>query len=219
MVDRQWLDDWIYGRNNESFNTLQTKAAAATLVQLGDSGDFTQGYAGIGFDDSAKLFEAGKGVYFWTGSWEGASLTAAAGEKFGFIRTPPQTAGGPTLTIGGVGLPWSIRKTTKNPDCAAEYLDFLTSDHAMELVAAKGVLPGHAAPGATGSSELFNEMSAAFNDANSKDQVGHYLDWAFPTGWDTFKANLAKLQAKQISPDQFVQAVDSQYQSFLATLK
>ena len=219
MVTPQWLNDWIYGRNNQSFNTTETKAAAAELVKLSDDGDFTKGYAGIGYDDSAKLFEAGKGVYFWTGSWEGATLTGAAGEKFGFIRVPPQTAGGTSLSIGGVGLPWSIRKTAKNPDCAAAYLDFLTSDHAMQLVAKLGVLPGHSAPNATGSSALFNEMAAAFADANSKDEVGHYLDWAFPTGWDTFKAQLAKLLAKQASPDQFVQPIDKEYQTFTASLK
>lgn len=219
LVPRQWLDDFIYGRNNVSFDTPETIAAARTLVEMSDKGYFTSGYEGIGFDDSAKLFEAGKSVYFWTGSWEGATLTGAVGEIFGFFRTPPKTAGGPSFTIGGVGLPWSIRKTTANPDCAAAYLDYITSDHAMELVAGLGVLPGHAAPNASGSGALFNEMAASFADANAKDEVGHYLDWAFPTGWDTFKANLARLLARQITPEVFVQNIDKEYQAFLGTLK
>lgn len=219
MVQTQWLDDFIYGRNNVSFSTPETIAAAAKLVELSDKGYFTKGYEGIGYDDSVKLFTAGKGLLLWTGSWIGATLTGQAGEKFGFFRTPPQAAGGSALSIGGVGLPWSIRKTTKNPDCAAAYLDYITSDHAMQLVAGLGVLPGHAAPNATGKSALFNEMAAAFADANGKNEVGHYLDWAFPTGWDTFKANLPQLLAKKITPEQFVQSIDKEYQAFLATLK
>ena len=219
LVTPQWLDDFIYGRNDVSFDTPETIAAAKTLVEISDNGFFTKGYEGIGYDDSAKLFEAGKGLVFWTGSWEGATLTTAAGEIFGFFRTPPQTAGGSALSIGGVGLPWSIRKTSANPDCAAAYLDFITSDHAMQLVAGLGVLPGHAAPDATGTSALFNEMAAAFADANGKNEVGHYLDWAFPTGWDTFKANLPQLLAKKITPEEFVKSIDKEYQAFLATLK
>ncbi len=89
----------------------------------------------------------------------------------------------------------------------------------MELVAGLGVLPGHAAPNASGSGALFNEMAASFADANAKDEVGHYLDWAFPTGWDTFKANLARLLARQITPEVFVQNIDKEYQAFLGTLK
>lgn len=219
LVTPDWLDNFIYGRNNVSFNTPETIQAAKAYLDLADKGYFTSGYAGIGYDDSAKLFEAGKGMVFWTGSWEGATLTKAVGEKFGFMRVPPQTAGGTALSIGGVGLPWSIRKTSKNADCAAAYLDYITSDHAMTLVAGLGVLPGHAAQGATGTSALFNDMANAFADANTKNQVGHYLDWAFPTGWDTFKAQLPQLLAKKITPEQFVKNIDKEYQAFLATLK
>ncbi len=111
-----------------------------------------------------------------------------AGEIFGFIRVPPQTAGGSALSVGGVGLPWAIRKTSPNTDCAAAYLDYLTSDHAMVLVAGNGVLTSHAAPGAVGTSALYNDMAAAFNDANAKDQVGHYIDWSFPTAYDVITA-------------------------------
>ena len=219
LVTPQWLDDFIYGRNNVSFNTPETIQAAKTLVDFVDKGYLTKGYEGIKGDDAAKLFAAGEGAYFWQGSWYGPTLTGAAGENFGFIRTPPQAAGGSALSIGGVGLPWSIRKTSANPDCAAAYLDWITSDHAMALVAGLGVLPGHAAEGATGTSALFNEMAAAFADANSKNEVGHYIDWAFPTGFDTFLDNLALLYAKKVTPEQFVANIDKEYQAFLATLK
>ncbi|MCU0483590.1 MAG: extracellular solute-binding protein, partial [Chloroflexi bacterium] len=181
--------------------TPETIAAAAKLVELSDKGYFTPGYEGIGYDDSVKLFSSGQGLALWTGSWIGATLIEQAGEKFGFQRTPPQMAGGSALSIGGVGLPWSIRKTSANPDCAAAYLDWITSDHAMELVAGLGALPGHSGGAMPGTSLLFNEMAGAFAEANSKNEVGHYLDWAFPTGWDTFKAQLAELLAKRITPE------------------
>ncbi|MDQ2934040.1 MAG: extracellular solute-binding protein [Chloroflexota bacterium] len=219
LAGRAWLDEWIFGRSGQTFGTDQAKAAAATIVEFSDKGYFTKDYAGMGYDDSWKLFASGKGVFFWSGSWIGGDLVGAAGEKFGFFRTPPQTAGGPDLTIGGVGLPWAIRKTSTHADLAAEYLDYLTSDHAMELLAKAGVLPGHAAPNAVGRGALQNAMAAAFADANAKDEVGHYLDWAAPTMWDTFKAQLGSLLAKKITPGQFTVAIDTEYQAFIASLK
>ena len=219
MLDRKSLDDFIFGNEGASFDTPEATTAAETLLSLVDKGYLTDGYAGIKIDDAAVAFGGGDGVYFWGGSWYGAGLTESGGEKFGFMRTPPQAAGGSALSIGGVGLPWSISKNSKNPECAAALLDYLTGDHAMELVAAKGVLPSHAAANAVGPGDLFNALSAAFGDANGKDEVGHYLDWAFAGGYDTFNAELAKLLAKQSEPAAFAKAIDTAYQEFLGSLK
>ncbi len=216
LVDREWLDAWIYGVDDASFDIPEATQAAETLLDFADSGYFTEGYEGIGYDDSWRAFAGGDGVFFWTGSWIGGDLVGAGGEKFGFIRTPPQTAGGASLSIGGVGLPWAIRKTTGNPELALAYIDFMTSDAAMEKIAAAGVLPSHGDP--PGNGELFNEMKAAFADANEKDEVGHYLDWAAPTLFDLFKAEIPKMLAKQTTPDGFVDAINSEYESFVGSL-
>lgn len=219
MLGRKSLDDFIFGNAGAKFDTPEAATAAETVLSLADKGYFTDGYAGIKIDDAAVAFGGGDGVYFWGGSWYGAGLTEKGGENFGFMRTPPQVAGGPRLTVGGVGLPWSISKNSKNPDCAAALLDYITGDHAMELVAAKGVLPSHEVATAVGPGDLFNALSAAFGDANGKDEVGHYVDWAFAGGYDTFNAELAKLLAKQEQPAAFVKAIDTAYQTFLTSLK
>jgi raffinose/stachyose/melibiose transport system substrate-binding protein len=216
-VTSEWLNNWIFGLNDESFATPEAAASGATLTDMATSEYFTPGFEGIGYDDSWKSFAAGDGVYFWTGSWIGGDLVGASGENFGFIRTPPQEAGGGALSIGGVGLPWAIRATSENADIAAEYIDWMTSDRAMELIAAAGVLPSHGNP--EGSGDLFNDMKAAFADANEKDEVGHFLDWAAPTMWDTFKAELPKMLAGQTTPEQLTQTIDTEYQSFNYTLR
>ena len=216
LVERDWLDDWIYGVNDASFDTPEARQAADTLLRIADSGFFTEGYEGIGYDDSWNAFAGGQGVYFWTGSWVGGDLVGAAGEKFGFIRTPPQSGGGSALSIGGVGLPWTIRKSTANPELALAYIDFMTSDTAMAKIAAAGLLPSHGDP--AGSGDLFNAMKAAFADANEQDEVGHYLDWAAPTLFDLFKAEIPKMLAKQTTPEQFVDAINDEYESFVGAI-
>ncbi|HET7676737.1 MAG TPA: extracellular solute-binding protein [Candidatus Limnocylindrales bacterium] len=219
LVDRAWLDDFIFGRGGRSFDTPETRLAAEKLLEFSEKGYFTRGYEGISYDDAWKLFAGGKGVYFWTGSWIGGDLVQTAGEKFGFLRTPPQQAGGSVLTIGGVGLPFAIRKTSTKADLAAEYIDWVTGDRAMELLAKAGVLPSHGAPGAEGTGALQNEMAAAFAEANSKDEVGHYIDWAGPTLYDAITAGLAKVLAKRQTSGDFVKAIDADYQAFLKTLE
>ena len=132
----------------------------------------------------------------------------------------PETAGGTALSVGGTGLPWAVRKTSANPGCAAAYLDYITSDHAMELIAAQELAcPATSRPGALGQDPSFRDMTFAYRDTESANQLGHYLDWAFPTGPETFNAELARLLADEITPRQFVQNIDTEYQAYLATLR
>jgi raffinose/stachyose/melibiose transport system substrate-binding protein len=49
--------------------------------------------------------------------------------------------------------------------------------------------------------------------------VGHFLDWAAPTMWDTFKAELPKMLAGQTTPEQMTQTIDTEYQSFIDSLR
>lgn len=130
----------------------------------------------------------------------------------------PATIAGGALTPGGTGLPWAVRKTSAHPDCAAAYLDFITSDHAMELVAALEVaLPSHVSAGALGSDPWFKDMAFAYRDAESANRLGHHLAWAFPAAGEAFTDGLAKLLAKELTPERFVRAIDEAYRASLAT--
>jgi raffinose/stachyose/melibiose transport system substrate-binding protein len=51
---------------------------------------------------------------------------------------------------------------------------------------------------------------------NQTDAVGHYLDWATPTFYDTLTASLQELMAKEITPEEFVQKLEADHAAFLA---
>ena len=130
----------------------------------------------------------------------------------------PANADQTRLAIGGVGIPFAIRKTTAHADLAAEYLDWMTSTRAAELWAGAGMLPamplpeGYAAEG----NPLFNDTLVAWNTINSENAVGHYIDWATPTFYDTIVAELQKLFGLVTTPAEFTAAVQLDYAAFLA---
>jgi raffinose/stachyose/melibiose transport system substrate-binding protein len=117
-----------------------------------------------------------------------------------------------------VGVPFSIRKTTAQPDLAAEYLDWMISPRAAELWAGVGMLP--AMPMADDAvvevDPLFTDTMIAWNTVNEENAVGHYIDWATPTFYDTIVAELQKLFGMVTTPAEFTAAVQVDYATFLS---
>ena len=217
LVSLDYINNFVYGVNNVSFDTPENQEAARVMQDWVDKGYFTDGFPGIGYDDSNKTFKTGEGAMTITGSWLTGELLTDTDQKFGFFllpANPDQTR----LAIGGVGVPFSIRNGTAKADLAAEYLDWMISPRAAELWAGVGMLP--AMPMAEGATvevdPLFTDTMVAWNTINSENAVGHYIDWATPTFYDTIVAELQKLFGKMTDPAAFTAAVQVDYAAFLA---
>ena len=217
LVSLDYINNFVYGVNNVSFDTAENQEAARVMQDWVDKGYFTEGFPGIGYDDSNKTFKAGEGAMTITGSWLTGELLTDTDQEFGFFLlpgNPDQTR----LAIGGVGVPFSIRKGTAHADLAAEYLDWMISPRAAELWAGVGMLP--AMPMAEGAAvevdPLFTDTMVAWNTINSENAVGHYIDWATPTFYDSIVAELQKLFGKMTDPAAFTTAVQVDYAAFLA---
>lgn len=217
LVSLDYINDFTYGVNNVSFDIPENQQAAAVMQTWVDNGYFTDGFAGIGYDDSNKTFKAGEGAMTITGSWLTGELLTETDQEFGFFLLPGNP-GQTRLAIGGVGVPFSIRKTTAQPDLAAEYLDWMISPRAAELWAGVGMLP--AMPMADDADvevdPLFTDTMVAWNTVNEENAVGHYIDWATPTFYDTIVAELQKLFGKVSTPAEFTAAVEVDYAAFLS---
>ncbi|MBP8997676.1 MAG: extracellular solute-binding protein [Anaerolineaceae bacterium] len=217
LVTPEYINDFVYGVNNVSFDIPENQEAARIMQDWVDKGYFTDGFPGIGYDDSNKAFKAGQGAMTITGSWLTGELLTDTDQQFGFFLLPANPDH-TRMAIGGVGVPFSIRKTTAQPDLAAEYLDWMISPRAAELWAGVGMLP--AMPMTEGvtieASPLFTDTMVAWNTINSENMVGHYIDWATPTFYDTIVAELQKLFGKMTDPAAFTAAVQLDYAAFLA---
>ena len=216
LVSSDYINNLTYGVNNVSFDTEENQKAAQILLEWSQAGYFTDGFPGIGYDDSNNNFKAGQGAMTITGSWFAPELMTGTDQDFGFFLLPG-FSGKPTMAIGGVGIPYAIRKTTQHPDLAAEYLNWMISPRAAELWAKAGMLPAMSLPEDTKvkTDNLFGETLYAWDTINKNNAVGHYIDWATPTFYDTLVAELQKLLGGIATPADFTAAVQEDYAKFL----
>ena len=80
-----------------------------------------------------------------TGSWLAGELINDTDQQFGFFLLPGMD-GEPAMAIGGVGIPFAIRKTSQHADLAAQYLDWMISPRAAQLWAEAGIVPAMPLP-------------------------------------------------------------------------
>lgn len=217
LVDGEYINDFVYAVNDVSFDTPENQEAARIMQEWVEAGYFTEGFTGIGYDDVTVLFKSGDGVLTITGSWLAGELVDGEFD-FGFFLVPQESADEPQLAIGGVGIPYAIRKTTENPDLAAEYVNWMVSPRAAQLWAEASFVPAMPLPEGTEVEEgsLFADTVAAWNRINEDNGVGHYIDWATPTFYDTIVAELQKLFGMQTTPEEFTANVQQDYAAFLA---
>jgi len=211
------LTDFIFGDRGAapSFDTPENVQAATTLQDWAHAGYFTPGFGGSGYETSIANFVNGQGLFMITGNWIVADL-GADNPDFGFFPLPPMEAGGPPVSTGGAGFPLSITVGSQNPDAAAAYIDWMTNDHATELLLAAGQLP--LSTGATTSSvtpgTVLADVVNAASAVSTANGVVPYEDWATPTFYDTLSAAIQELMAVRITPEEFVAKVQEDYAEF-----
>lgn len=216
LVSLDYINNFTYGVNNVSFDIPENRQAAQVLQDWANAGYFSDGFPGIGYDDSNNLFKAGTGAMTITGSWLAPELMVDTDQQFGFFLLPPYE-GKAGLAIGGVGIPFAIRKTSDKHDLAAEYLNWMISPRAAELWAEAGMLPAMALPADSklDTQNLFGDTLHAWNTINQGNAVGHYIDWATPTIYDTLVSELQKLLGGISTPANFTEAVEADYGAYL----
>jgi raffinose/stachyose/melibiose transport system substrate-binding protein len=216
MTTREYLDGLIYRQGDQSWETDEIKQAAAKLQEWKQNGYLLEGFEGISPDDAVSLFAAGQGAMLMQGSWDAPNVAVQMNENAGFFLMPPQEAGGTVLHVGGVGIPYGITQNAENPDLAAEFINFLVSERALELMVEQSALPGQTVPAEMITPDtLAGDLYTAWNAANEADAIGHYLDWATPTFYDTLNAELQRLLGDQTTPEAFAQALQADYAGFL----
>ncbi len=214
-VDPGDIASLAMGNAGSSWQTDENLIAAAELQKWVEEGYFNEGPNGTDYDAAWAEFADGAGVYLIGGSWLAADLEGAMGEDVGFFP-PPAPEGREVATTGGTGLPFAITADSPNADLAAQYLDFITSDEAMEILAETGNMPvnrtAELAPGSGVNADVF----AAFGEVSTEGHLLPYLDWATPTMGETLGAGLQDLIGEQTTPEAFLQALQADYGEFTA---
>jgi len=126
---------------------LNSRAAVRTL-------EYFQQWMNAGYiapNTDGRAFIDGRVALSWAGHWEYPRYHEATGENLRLIPLPD--FGGGTRTAMGSWC-WGITRNCKDPEAAAEFLDFLMSDaEVLAMTEANGAVPGTRT--AAGKTELY----------------------------------------------------------------
>ncbi len=204
-----------FGNAGASWKTDENLAAATQLQDWAQAGYFNEGFNGVDYDTVWQDFAQGEGVYLIAGSWLAADLIEVMGEDVRFIAPPTADAIGVPSTTGGTGLPFSITSSAKDPNVAAAYIDFVTSDEAMQILAETGNVPVNKAADFTDEAEgVVADVLTVFTDVSENGNVLPYLDYATPTFDQVLGDSLQELLAGNITPDEFLDQLEANYSEF-----
>lgn len=202
------------GNPGSSWETPENVEAAAALQAWADAGYFNDGVNGTDYDAAWQSLTSGDGVFLIGGSWLAADLADAMGDDVGFFL--PATAAGTPATTGGIGLPFTITSEAEHPDVAAAYIDFITSDEAMTVLAETGNLPVNRSDELAPESGVLADVFGVFGDVTENGSLLPYLDYATPTFSDTIGAALQELIDGRTSPEDFTGTLEADYAEFVA---
>ncbi|WP_166348278.1 extracellular solute-binding protein [Phytoactinopolyspora limicola] len=209
FVDAETIRNLGFGRPGSSWLEPESVEATETIMDWVDAGYFTDGFAGLDYDDSWQQFTQGEGVFLVAGTWLLADLDGAMGDDVGFIL-PPAGASGQNLVTGGISIPFAIPSNSDNKDAAAAYIDFITNSEAMATVADAGNLPVVDAEQQEASG-LQADVFEAWAQAGAEDLLVPYLDYATPTFYDTITAAIQDLLGGQRAPQDFLEHLEAEY--------
>ena len=213
FVARDEIRNLGFGREGASWTDEENEAAAQTFTDWVDADYFTPDFNGVGYDPAWQAFAEGEGVFLVAGTWLQADLDAAMGDDVGFVL-PPVGDSGELAVTGGTGLPFAITEASDDADAAAAYIDFITSDEAMQMIQEAGNLPvvGGDASQAEG---VAADILDAWTTAGEEDAIVPYLDYATPDFYDLLTAQVQELGAGSVTPGDFLATLEDEYSSFV----
>ncbi len=216
IAGKQQVRELVFGTGNAKWTAPVTEWAATTLRDWVKKGYLPANANGVGYDDAAKQFAAGKGLFLITGTWEAADLKGPMGSKLGLMTPPPSAAGAAPVTTGGESLAWAVTSKSKHADVAGAYLNFLTNAHAADVLTQTGNLPAvpSAASRRLDPASVQGQMLTGWTNISAADGLAPYLDYSTPTFYDTLTAALQKLLAGRLTPAQFTRTLQADYDSF-----
>lgn len=215
--DSTYLDDLIYRRNRTSFDRSTAEQAAVKYKEWIDQGYFPPDFNGLAYDEAWQKFNNDQGAMLISGSWLSNDLLAGPnGSDLGFFLLPPLAKGDEKMTLAGASAAYVIRQNSPNTELAAEYIDWMMSDRAMQLWQQAGLTPVVPVDSSPDEPGLEADINAAWGQLVEQERIGPYLDWATPTFYNTLAISLQELGDDQMTPLEFAQELQADYAAFQA---
>ena len=211
------VDELVSGQGGAWTDEPSLKAAQQ-IADWSKQGYLTPGANGVSRDDAVAAFGRGGALFTLSGTWLQQTLQDDLGPNVGFTTLTADD--GKPATTGGQGLAWAITSKSAHPDVAAAYIDFITNATSAQTLVDTGNLPtvlptGYQPPQGT----VAADIATQYRDVQKANGEVPYLDYSTPTFYDTLTAAMQELVGGQSDPQQFVDALQKDYASFLASKK
>jgi raffinose/stachyose/melibiose transport system substrate-binding protein len=211
------LDTLIYNRGG-TWKTDGNVEAGRIIQDWVAKGYLTEGFSGIGYDDSWSLFLQGQGAIMITGTWITGEFIGNPDIRFSLM--PPLEANKGTVPphVAGTEVPFTLSVNTQYADLGAEYINFMHSPRAAELWLKAGLIPTMPADESLLVPDtLVTDTYLAWQKLDDANAMGHYIDWTTPTFYDTVTAGLQQLEGNKVTPEEFVDMLEADYQKQLSS--
>jgi hypothetical protein len=195
---------------------------ANTMQDWAEAGYLTEGWAALTSTDVLGMFAEGDGLFTLNGSWN--VFQSDTPENFRLVPFPLGTAS-ELAAIATGDLPWAVPSKAKNPDLAKKYIDFITGPEASTIWIKNGQVPasvsGNEAQEVEANGLVGVSADAILQWANlvTNGTTEPFPDWATPTWYDTISKSSTSLMAGEITPQEFVDALQADYGAFTAERK
>jgi raffinose/stachyose/melibiose transport system substrate-binding protein len=147
-------------------------------------------------------------------------LSAAMNDDVAFFLTPPVRKGDPSRATGSVGYGWHIAASSRQPDLAAEFIDFMTQEAFATKLAAIGDLSPltmrDSAPRAP--SRLAGEISTAWQSVLANGTLLPYLEFSAPNGTEVLYPTMQSMISGHDTPEEGLALIEQSREQFLDSL-
>ncbi|MGO1383579.1 MAG: extracellular solute-binding protein [Arachnia sp.] len=214
FVDSEDVVKLGMGNAGASWTDEGNTMAMEKFGQWGSENYFGPSPNGLDYDPAWTDFTTGTGVFLPAGSWLGTDMEAVMGDDLHFMAPPPGKDG-KLATTGGTGIPFSIPANAANAAAAAAYIDFITTEDAMQIIADNGGMPVLRTRELAPASGVQKEIYEAFDEVSNNGTLLPYLDYATPSFSDTAGQGLQEVLGQQKTPAEVLQAFEDDYVEFI----
>lgn len=207
------VSNTVFGKPGQKWSTPAVRRAAAIVQKWAKAGYYSDGFAGLGYDDATKRFQQGQAVYTITGTWKNGDMASSLGKNVGLMLLPSDRAGRAPGALASGGLAWAIPAKAKNKELSAKYIDFITSPAAAKVIQKAGDVPAIVLKGKPAAGVLGDAVTG-WAKLNKSGALAGYMDWATPTFYDTVTAAIQELMAGKLTPAAFAKKLDADYLKF-----
>jgi raffinose/stachyose/melibiose transport system substrate-binding protein len=208
--DHSKINDWVFLDEGATIDTPEFLQATQKLDEWIQKGYFPEDVNAIEYSDAAGRFGKGEGVFTFNGDWQNAGYDTDLPGKVGFFTFPEGVS-------QSAGVTYIVAAKSKNPDCAAFFLNWAwTDDKAREIdVKVGGANPGGppdgtmpSVPADSVTSETLAAGAGVTANSGAMDFIANATSSIFFESWTP---NLQKLVGGKITPEELLKDVQDHW--------